>query len=71
VVNSEITETIAATAPIKEVSDNTFSFTLQNVSYAIPHGLLPQPTSSMLELASVVEHDDVHSLGVEQTHPVD
>ncbi|RHN77276.1 hypothetical protein MtrunA17_Chr1g0153031 [Medicago truncatula] len=44
---------------------------LQNISDAIQQGLLPQPASPVLELSTVVAHDDVHSLRVEQTHPDD
>lgn len=44
---------------------------MQNVSDAIQQGLFPQPASPVLELATVVAHNDVHSLGVEQTHPDD
>jgi hypothetical protein len=73
-VNYEITETVAAShsdVPTHDVTANTFSFALQNVSAAILHGLLPQPTFIVLELAIVVAHDDAHSLGVEQTHSDD
>jgi len=32
---------------------------------------LPQSASLVLELATVLAHDEVHSLGVEKTHPDD
>lgn len=52
VVNSETTATVATSqsdAPTHDVAANTFSFSLQNVSDAIPQGLLPQPVSPVLE----------------------
>ena len=48
------------------VSSNSSSFALQNVSYEIPRGTLPQLTSLVLELVPLVEHIGVHSYVVDQ-----
>ena len=50
------------------LSTNSFSFALQNVIDHIPQRVMPRPASPVLELASHVAHDDVHSDEVEQLH---
>jgi len=50
---------------ITDVVANSFSFALDNVPNEIPQGTLPQPYITVLELVYEVEHDDVHSDGVE------
>ena len=62
-------EIVSSAAPTtKDVSTNSFRFVLENVSDAIPQGRLPQPDLPVLEFATDVEHDDVHSLGLKKTH---
>lgn len=47
-------------APSKDMTANSFSFALQNVTDEIPQGVLPHSDMHVLELVTVKAHDDVH-----------
>jgi len=47
-------------APPKDISDNTFSFSLNNVTNLIPQGVRPSPAILVLDLVTNEEHDGVH-----------
>jgi hypothetical protein len=48
-------------APQQDISANTFSFALQNVTDEIPQGELPRPIIPMLDLVTDKEHNDMHT----------
>lgn len=66
-VNQE--KSSSSDVPSKDISANSFSFTLKNVSDHIPQGRLPRPDIHVLELATDVEQDDMQVLQMEQTQP--
>jgi len=52
-------ENSTQSVPQRDVAADSFRYILQDVSDAIPQGTLPQPDIPVLELAAIVEHDDV------------
>jgi len=44
----------------KNVSTDTFSFALKNVTNSIPQGALPSPAILVLDLVTDKKHDDMH-----------
>jgi hypothetical protein len=67
IIYTQELSTIQNITPHKDVSSNSFSITLQNVSDAIPQDVLPQSAILVLELVVDVAHDDVRPLEVERT----
>lgn len=50
----------------QDISPNTFSFALQNVTDEIPQGEMPRPVIPVMDLVTDKEHDDVHTFEKER-----
>jgi len=66
-IPSDVPIDVVVSIPTNSVAAKSFSFALHNVSDEIPQGRLPITDHPILELASNIAHDDVHSSEMEQT----